>query len=147
MVTYNDEGVVQLSIDQLWRFLDLHLDDRILPAIHPDTVAQRTLRRAGNESDVERTIRFLGRNRRSVWRLTYDPPTRARWEVIDGDGPIKTGSFLDNTYEVTPQGTLLRSRGEVSVTTFPGFLQPKMVRSALDQVTEEDLAYLRANPL
>ncbi|MCI4317285.1 MAG: hypothetical protein L3J96_01985, partial [Thermoplasmata archaeon] len=81
----------------------------------------------------------------SVWKLTYEPPTRTRWEILEGDGPMATGSYLDNVYSDVSGGILIKSQGDIRVTRFPGFLQSRVVRSALNHINDQDIEYLRTH--
>jgi hypothetical protein len=146
MAGYRGSEVIPLTREQLWAFLDAHLDPATIVQIHPDIVAQRTLGQSGNETLLERQIRFFGKPRRSVWAVTYQRPDRARWEIRESEGPMATGSYLENTYRDAPGGTLIETVGDITVTKFPRFLQPRIVRSAIDGIGMQDLAYLRRGP-
>ncbi|MCI4335668.1 MAG: hypothetical protein L3K17_00510 [Thermoplasmata archaeon] len=147
MVQYAEQDIVPLDRARLWKFLDLHLDNSVIVQIHPDIVGQTLLSSRGNETTVERQIRFLGSTRRSVWKLTYDRPDRARWEIIESKGPMAQGSYLENTYSDDPGGTLIQSEGDIRVTTLPGFMQRGVVNGAMNSIGKQDLAYLKAHPI
>ena len=142
MARYEDRGVFPLLPEDLWKFLDQHLDDATVSRIHPDIVGQRTVRRDGEDTVVERSIRFRRDVLRSTWKITYHRPTRARWEIVAGDGPMATGSFLENQYSDAVGGTLIESRGEVTVVRFPRFLQRRIARVALGRIDTQDRAFL-----
>jgi hypothetical protein len=139
---FEDAGEIPVSMDELWAFLRAHLDDARVPAIHKDILSQRTLSSDGSVTTVERVIRFGRRKVRSVWKLTYAPPTAYRWDILEGDGPMATGSYLENTYSPAGGGVRVVSRGEVTVVRFPSFLQGWIVRSAFRHIDREDLAAL-----
>lgn len=148
MVQYIDEEVIPLDRVKLWKFLDLHLDNQAILEIHPDIVGQTLLNSRGDETTVERQIRFLGTTRRSVWRITYTRPDRSRWEILDSKGPLATGSYLENQYADAPGGgTAVQSEGDIRVTTFPGFMQRGIVNGAMNTIGKQDHAYLRAHPM
>ncbi|MCI4318605.1 MAG: hypothetical protein L3K23_00510 [Thermoplasmata archaeon] len=133
-----------LLLDQLWSFLDAHLDDATVTQIHPDIVGQRTVSREGEVTTVERSIRFRRDVLRSTWKITYHRPSLARWEIVSGDGPMAPGSFLENQYSDAVGGTMIASRGELTVVRFPRFLQRRIARVALGRIDAQDRAYLSA---
>lgn len=148
MVQYVDQEVLPLDRARVWRLLDLHLDSKAIVEIHPDIVGQTVMSSRGDETTVERQIRFLGSTRRSVWRITYVRPDRSRWEITESKGPLAQGSFLENQYSDAPGGgTLVQSEGEIRVVTFPGFMQRGIVNAALNSIGKQEHAYLRAHPL
>jgi hypothetical protein len=144
MATYDDKGVFPLAREELWKFLDEHLEDAQVTRIHPDIVGQRTVRREGELTVVERSIRFRRDLLRSTWKITYHRPTFARWEIESGDGPMAPGSFLENRYSDAVGGTMVESHGEITVVRFPRFLQRRIARSALGRIDAQDRAFLAA---
>ncbi|MFI5417557.1 MAG: hypothetical protein ACHQ2Y_01480 [Candidatus Lutacidiplasmatales archaeon] len=146
MVAYSDQGVQAVSRERLWKFLELHLDDAVIPRIHPDIVSQRTVQSSGNEHVLERNIRFFGKVRRSLWKVTYEPPDRTRWEILESDGPMLKGCHIENTYADGTAGTLVRSQGEIAVAIFPRFLQKRIAYSALNGIDAQDAKYLAQHP-
>jgi hypothetical protein len=144
MATYADNGVFPLAREALWKFLDAHLDDAHVTRIHPDIVGQRTVSRDGELTVVERSIRFRRDLLRSTWKITYHRPTLARWEIESGDGPMAPGSFLENLYSDAVGGTMVESRGEITVVRFPRFLQRRIARAAMGRIDAQDQAFLAA---
>jgi hypothetical protein len=144
MASYQDRGVFPLPPDGLWKFLEAHLDDATILRIHPDIVSQRTVRREGEFTVVERTIRFRKSLLRSTWRIRYRRPDLARWEIVSGDGPMVAGSFLENHYSDAAGGTLIESRGEITVVRFPRFLQRSIAKTAMARIDRDDRAFLSA---
>ncbi|MGP8078803.1 MAG: SRPBCC family protein [Thermoplasmata archaeon] len=146
MVRYADESVIPIARDRLWRLLDLHAQDGHIMRIHPDVVSQQTLSQGPGEYVVKRGVKVLRRTANSSWKVTYHVPDRFRWEIVDGNGPWTQGSYLSNQYSDAPGGTLVRSEGELTVVGLPGFLQNRLVRSALNRIDEEDVGFLARNP-
>jgi hypothetical protein len=146
MARFTDSGEIAVSMDRLWAFLRRHLEDAELPRIHPDVRSQRTLSTEGPTTTVERQIRFGRRTVRSVWRISFEPPNRVRWEIVEGDGPMAPGSYLITTYSETPTGVRVVSEGEVTVVGFPRFLQGTIVRAAFRRIDAEDVSGLGIPP-
>jgi len=146
MVRYSSEGTVPIPRDRLWRLLDLHAQDAEISRIHPDVVSQQTLRQSPGEYVVKRGVKVLRRTVSASWRVTYRAPDQFRWEVLDGNGPWSAGSYLALTYEEAPGGTCVVAEGELTVVGLPGFLQNRIVRSALGRIDDEDLGYSAKMP-
>lgn len=146
MVRYADESVIPVPRERLWRVLDLHAQDATIARIHPDVLSQRTVRQAPGEYVVTREVKVLRRTASATWKVTFRPPDLFRWEVVDGTGPWSAGSYLANEYAEAPGGTRVKSEGELTVVGLPGFLQNRLVRSALARIEEEDLRFLAALP-
>ena len=147
MVRYAEEEVLPYPRATVWALLEKHgRNDEIL-RIHPDIVAQESVRESPDGYVVRRTIRFVrGRLVSSTWRITQSPPDSFGWEILDGDGPWAPGSWIKVRYEDVPGGTRVRAEGELRVLGFPGFLQGPLVRAALRRVGREDVGSLRAHP-
>ena len=142
MAEYVDEGVFPLPRDKLWAFLDEHWDPALIGQIHQDIVGQKLLSRSENGAVLERTIRFRGKDLRSVWTVTWQRPDRIRWDISESVGPMASGSYLENTYADAPGGTFVRSHGEITVTGFPKFLMRRIVRTAMGSIDRQDREYL-----
>jgi hypothetical protein len=143
VVAYASTDVFPRPIASVWEFLRLHVDDHQIHAIHPLVLRQRTARSEGNSVFVVRTIDVRGKPKESTWKITSEPPTLARWEITEGQGPWTQGSWLENRYTEVPGGTQIETRGEITILGLPFFLsQRKWVTKVLDQIATEDLAFL-----
>jgi hypothetical protein len=141
---YAEQGVIPIPPDQLWRFLELHARDDVISSIHPDVLSQQTIDRQGDAALVERTLRFRGKPRPTRWRISWAPPERSRWEIIDApEGPMAKGSWVENRYSEVPTGTLVVTEADITVVGFPRFLQSRLARTVLNRIDAQDLAYLR----
>src|ERR1700693_2759252 len=98
MARYADEGVIPLNREQLWQFLELHTQEAAIRRIHPDILSQRTVSSSREGSVFDRGIKFFGKVRHSNWKLTYERPDVSRWEILESEGPMLTGSYLVNRY-------------------------------------------------
>ncbi len=146
MVRYADETVIPVAGDRLWRLLDLHRQDGHIMRIHPDVVSQQTLSQGPGEYVVKRGVKVIRKLVSSSWKVTYSTPNQFRWEILDGNGPWTQGSYLSNQYSDAPGGTLVKSEGDLTVVGIPGFLQNRIVRSALNRIHDEDVEFLALNP-
>ena len=147
MAQYADQGVIPVSRDKLWTFLNLHTNNDVIPIIHPDVVTQTIVRQTEGEVVVARGINFRGKVRPNTWRLTSNPPDSLRWEVLEApEGPMAAGSWVANRYTDTPGGTLVVTAGDVTVLGFPRFLQKRIARAALNRIDAQDQLYLGKNP-
>jgi|HubBroStandDraft_1064217.scaffolds.fasta_scaffold13873_2 hypothetical protein len=145
MVTYENDQLFPFPRDRVWKLLNDHLDDSLLPKIHPLVKQSRTVSRDANSILFDRKIDARGKLLASQWRVTARPPDSFRWEVTSGEGPYATGSWMENTYSEEAGGTRIRSRGELKITVLPFFIpQRPVVRRVLDDIDTEDQAYLRA---
>ena len=145
MVAYRDDTVFPAPADVLWKLLDAHMDDGTIHRIHPLVLSQQTLSRSGAETIVQRTIDARGKSLGSKWKITYNRPGTARWEIIESEGPWSVGSYVENRYSAAPGGTLIQSRGELKITVLPFFLpQGMMIRSIFSKLHDEDIAATRA---
>lgn len=141
MVAYRDDTVFPAPSDVLWKLLDAHMDDARIHQIHPLVLSQQTLSRSGPETILQRTIDARGKSLRSKWKVTYNRPTTARWEVLESEGPWTPGSYVENRYSLAPGGTLIQSQGELKISVLPFFLPQKMViRSVFEKLHDEDVA-------
>ncbi len=147
MAKYSDRGVLPVSRDKLWKFLNLHVKDEVIPLIHPDVVSQTILRQSPGEVVVARGINFRGKVRPNTWKLTSNPPDHLRWEVLEApEGPMAAGTWVDNRYSDVPGGTLIVTEGDVTVLGAPRLFQKRIARIALGRIDAQDQAYLRKNP-
>jgi hypothetical protein len=144
MVDYEDTTVFPAPREKVWKLLDAHLDDRAISSIHHLIKAQTTASRSGAETLVDRTIDARGKMLRSRWKITYQPPDLARWEIVDGEGPWKTGSFIENRYAEDPGGTRITGRGDLTISVLPFFMsQKRTIQSVYSDIHDEDVAYAR----
>ncbi len=140
MVAFESREVFPRPIASVWELLQRHLDDQQVRAIHPLILRQATLRTEADTRFVERTIDVRGKHVPSVWKVTYQPPKMARWELVESQGPWTKGSWLENTYSEVPGGTQIESRGDLTIAGLPFFLsQSRWVRKVLDRIGDEDL--------
>ena len=147
MARYAEQGVLAVSRDRLWEFLELHVDDASITKIHPDVRGQTTRSHEGDSYVVERSILFRRKLVPSVWKISYHKPDFARWEILESSaGPMAPGSFLENRYSDDPGGTLVSTEGELTVVGFPKFFQRRVVRFAINHIDDQDVAYLAAHP-
>lgn len=144
MVAYEEEDVFPAPREIVWKLLTDHLDDKKIVDIHPLIQSQNTVRRSGHEVVVDRVIDDRRKLKKSRWKLTYDPPEKSRWEVVESEGPWTAGSYLEFTYADEGKNTRIHARGEVTVLN-PPFLvsQPRAVRSMFNDLHTEDVWYLR----
>jgi hypothetical protein len=143
VVAYESREVFPRPIATVWDLLRLHLDDQKVRAIHPLILSQTTRETQGTSVLVERTIDVRGKPVRSVWRITYEPPHRARWDIVESAGPWTQGSWLENTYSEAPGGTTIETRAEMRIVGLPFFLsQRSWVGKVLDKIDSEDVAFL-----
>ena len=146
MAHYSAESGIRISGAGLWEFLDLHADPAVIGQIHPDVLHQSVVRSSLKESVLERTLR-VPRNPtlNSTWKVSRDPPETFRWEIIGGDGPMETGSWVENHYADSPEGSMwVRTEAGTSLRKVPRFLQKTAVRHVPNSSDSQDLAYLQA---
>ncbi|HYA54088.1 MAG TPA: SRPBCC family protein [Thermoplasmata archaeon] len=144
MVAYSEEDLFPAPREVVWRLLTDHLNDAKIVDIHPLIQSQKTVGRTGNDVIVDRVIDVNRKLKKSRWKVTYDPPERARWEVVESEGPWTVGSFLELTYADEGKSTRIRAHGEVTVLNLPFFLsQPRVIRKAFNDIQTEDVWYLR----
>jgi hypothetical protein len=147
VVHYEEEDFLPVPRAKLWEFLELHGQDEEILKIHPDIVAQSRSDVVEGGFTVRRTVKFLrGKLVTSTWKITAHPPESYSWEILDGEGPWKPGSRLTVRYEEVPGGTRLTAVGELHVMGFPGFLQKRIVRTALNRIGDQDNAFLHGHP-
>jgi hypothetical protein len=146
MVRYSDDTTVPLPRERLWRLLDLHAQDSVISRIHPEVVSQETVTQQPGEYVVKRGVKVIRKVATATWKVTYRPSETFRWEILDGNGPWSAGSYLSITYSDAPGGTRMVTEGELTVVGLPGFLQNRIVRSALGRIDDEDLEYSSKNP-
>ncbi len=144
MVAYEDEDLIAAPREVLWKLLREHLDNAKVVTIHPLILSQKTVSRTGDEAVVDRVIDVNRKKLKSRWKITYHPPDRSRWELLESEGPWTPGSYLDITYEEAPSGTRVRVKGDLTVRARPFFLsQDRAVRSILNDLHTEDVWFLR----
>jgi hypothetical protein len=144
MVAYEDEDLIPAPRDVVWRLLRDHLDDAKIVDIHPLVLSQKTVSRSGDEVVVDRRIDVSRKILGSRWKITYRAPDRARWEILESDGPWAPGSYLDVTYEEVRDGTRVRARGDLTILPRPRLSsQERAVRTLLNDQRTEDVWYLR----
>lgn len=141
-------GGVPISRARPGEFLELHADPAVIGEIHADVLHHSIVRSSPKESALERTLR-VPRNQtlNSTGKVTSDPPETFRWEIIGGDRPMETGSWVENDYADAPVGsTWIRTEAETSPRKVPRFLQKTAARRVLNSIDLHDLAYLQAHP-
>ncbi|MGA8303815.1 MAG: hypothetical protein WA691_09975 [Thermoplasmata archaeon] len=144
MAEYLEETDFPFPIDRVWKLLEAHLDDATLPQIHPKIKAQKTLHRSPNEALVQRTIEARGKLLTSEWRIGFRPPEFLRYDIVSGDGPYATGSFVEIHYSEGPGRTHFRTHVKGRITVVPFFLpQATVLKRVLADIDAEDEAYLR----
>ncbi|MGA7477151.1 MAG: hypothetical protein WBW47_08090 [Thermoplasmata archaeon] len=143
MVTYEDEELVAAPRPIIWKLLNDHLDDTKILTIHPLIQSQKTVSRTDTETVVDRVIDVRRKPMKSRWKITYLPPERARWELLESEGPWTVGTYLDVRYEEVPGGTRVLARGELSISVLPFFLsQKRTVTRVLNDISIEDQSFL-----
>jgi len=144
MVAYDDESVIDAPRAVIWKLLTDHLDEAKIVDIHPLIRSQKLVRRTENEIILDRVIDVNRKMKKSRWKLTFQPPDHARWEVLESEGPWTPASYLDLTYTEVGKTTRVKARGELTIMDLPFFLsQPRTVRRVLDDIDTEDVWYLR----
>jgi len=144
MSAYEDEDLLPAPREVIWRLLRDHLDDAKIVDLHPLVRSQKTVRRVGDEVIVDRVVDVRRKPTKSRWKFTYHPPERARWEVVEGEGPWGAGSFLDLAYEEEAGGTRVRARGSLSFPSRPFYVsEERAIRTAFDDLRTEDVWFLR----
>jgi len=143
MVAYEDVELFPAPRDVVWRLLRDHLDDAKIVTIHPLVQSQKTVSRTDSEVVVDRVIDVRRKPVKSRWKITYHPPDRARWELLESEGPWSAGSYLDVTYEEVPGGTRIHARGDLTILARPFYQsQERAVRSVLNDFHIEDWAFV-----
>lgn len=144
MVDYHDEGVLPFPRERVWYLVNAHLDPTQIVRIHPLVKGQVTVSTGAEAVVVQRTIDVRGKLLTSQWKLTSQPPEMFRWEIVTSEGPWEPGSWIENRYSEVPGGTRVESRGKLKVNVLPFFLpQGPLIRRVLNDLDEEDTAYLR----
>ncbi len=143
MVTYEDEELLAAPRHIIWKLLNDHLDDAKILTIHPLIQSQKTVSATDSETVVDRVIDVSRKPRKSRWKITYLPPERARWELLESEGPWTPGTYLDVRYAEVPGGTRLHARGELSIRDLPRFhSQKRTVARVLNDTSIEDQSFL-----
>lgn len=148
------EGVIPLSLKQVWRLLHAHLDEDRIREIHPWMLSGRTVRegdavgfddlRFPREKVSERLVKVAGRPTRTTWSYRIEPPVRYAYETVFANGSV---TRFDNAYALAEGGTLVTTVGEVSIKRVPGSLATWFVNRSLKRADDEDLAYARKKGL
>ncbi len=143
MVDYASDEVMPFPRERIWQLLDDHLDEEKVARIHPRITRQSTVSRDASSIVLARSIDARGRLLRSRWRITARPPDTYRWEILEGEGPYATGSWMESSYTEEARGTRVRSEGRLRLTVVP-FLLPQgpVIRRVLDSIDAEDRRYL-----
>jgi hypothetical protein len=131
------------SRDRLWSVLALHLEDDVIVEIHPSIVSQRLVSKEDDSWLFQRKIRDSGRTFNLLTKVTTRPPEMYRWEIIESDGGVAAGSYVENHYEETNRGTSIDTTIRMSLRGVPGFLQKWIIERRMDQADEEDFRYLK----
>src|SRR6266542_3897340 len=146
MPTIEMDGVFPLTLDAVWRLLHEHLDEATLREIHPWIRSGRVVRESQpvpfggqmfpQSKVAEREIRIMGRRFRTTWTYAIEPPLRFAYEIRFENGST---SRFSNAYAAVPQGTFVKTVGEVSMKGVPTFLGIWATRRLLNRADEEDL--------
>jgi hypothetical protein len=143
MVEYEDTDLFPAPREVVWKLLRDHVDDAKVLVIHPLIQSQKTVSRTDTETVVDRVIDVRRKLLPSRWKLTYHPPQKARWDIVESKGPWAPGSYLDVTYDEAHGGTQITARGDLTISVLPFFLsQKRTVRSVLNDVHAEDWNYI-----
>ncbi len=142
MVRLRMESVFPASREELWRVLKLHVEDDVIGSIHPRILSQQQISKDGDRWILQRKVRSLGRTFGLKMRVEMAPPEMYRWEVIESDGGVIPGSFVENRYAEAGERTTVSTTGEMTLKGVPGFLQKWIVDRRLDGADREDFSYL-----
>jgi len=143
MAQFTMESVFPASREQLWKVLNLHVEDDRIVKIHPNFLSQRQVSREGNRWVLERKIRLLGKNHTFTMAIDMAPPDLCRWEIVASDGLLTPGSFVENRYTEASEGTKVNTTVQITLKGVPSFLQSWMIKRNLSQADDEDLEYLK----
>jgi len=145
------EGLVPLSLHDVWRLLWLHLDEETVRAIHP-WINGRVVRDEGQVTYngltfptrhvMEREVRIAGRTLHNTWTYLIAPPASFDYEIVGVEG---FRSMIRNAYREEPSGTRIATDAELAIGRLPGFLQRRIAGRLFGRADAEDLAYLRRN--
>lgn len=146
------EGIVPISLEDLWRLLWLHLDEDTIRAIHPWILRGRVTGDEGqhvfgglnfpSKHVADREIRIAGRKLRNTWTYHIVPPQTFSYEIRGSAGFVS--SFM-NSYREDGAATRVKTEATLNIGRVPGFLQRRIARRLLMRADEEDLAYVRRN--
>lgn len=142
MVRLHMESAFPASRERLWRVLKLHVEDDVIGRIHPRILSQRRISKDGDRWLFERKVRSFGRTFGLKMRVEMTPPEMYRWEIVESDGGVIPGSFVENRYGEAGERTTVSTTGEMTLKGVPGFLQKWIVDRGLDGADREDLLYL-----
>ena len=144
------EGVLPLSLADLWRLFALHMDEDTIRGIHPWMVSGRVVASEGaatyegltfpTKHVVEREIRIARRTLRNTWTYRVEPPRVFSYQVRGVQGFVST---FDNTYRGEGAGTRVVTDAQVNIGRVPRFLQRRIAGRLLERADAEDLAYVR----
>jgi len=144
MVAYEDDDVIEAPRAVVWKLLEDHLNDAKIVEIHPLIQSQKTVERSGNTIVLDRVIDVRRKMKKSRWKLTYEVPDRARWEVVESEGPWTVGSYLDLTYTEAGKTTRIHAKGDLTIIGLPFFLsQARTIQSVMNDIHTEDVFFLR----
>ncbi len=142
MVRLRMESVFPASREKLWSVLKLHVDDDVIGRIHPRVLSQQQISKDGDRWVLQRKVRSFGKSLSLKMRVEMAPPEMYRWEIIESDGGVTPGSYVENKYGEAGDGTTVSTTGEMTLQGVPGFLQRWIVERRLDGADKEDLLYL-----
>jgi hypothetical protein len=137
------EGVFPAPREELWRVLQLHVEDDQIGRIHSSILSQRQVRREENRWVLERKIRLLGKNYAVTMAVEMAPPEMYRWEIVASDGLLDPGSYIENRYAEAGEGTKVATTVQMTLKGVPRFLHSWLIKKNLSQADDEDLEYLR----
>lgn len=136
MVFIHDEGVFDVSIDRIWKYLQDPGAHR-----HESVLHQEVLEQQGNTMKLRREMKSpMGGKDEEVVRLTLNPPFGFVAEVLDGS---KKGSKNAHTYVPMGDKTKVIVAGDFHV---HGLDEAATIKATLDyfaSVFDEDNATLR----
>jgi hypothetical protein len=152
MVQVEMKGIFPAPRDKLWKLLRMH--PYTGTEIHPMIISQKILSEEGDIVYKDLTYKaatileqeakgFRGKTWRFTAKAVCSPPEKWRAEVLASDGLIAKGSYWENTYTELPEGTLISTKGEITLKGVPRFLQRWIIRRFLNTLDKEDLDYLR----
>ena len=149
MVKVDLEGTFPAPRDKLWELFRMHLDEATIKQIHPEILSDKTVSRSpslesqGGDWVVERIVTIRGKASKMIWKYKMTPLERLRFDIVESDGPLSEGSFVDSTYDEVPGGTLISTRAEIILHGVPRFMQGWAARRLLNQIDKGDLNYFR----
>ena len=144
MVTYDDEDFIEAPRAVVWKLLTDHLNEVKIVDIHPLIQSQKVVSQSENEVVLDRVIGVNRKPKKSRWKITFHPPDRYRWDILESEGPWTPGSYLELTFSDEGKRTRLHARGELTIMNLPFFLsQARTVRKVMGDIHTEDVWFLR----